>query len=93
MPPPRTDGLRPPQITAIRNLEASFAQNKPRALIQMTSGSGKTFTACNVSSRLATFAKSGRVLFLVDRANLGRQAQREFEQFVSPDDGRKLGEL
>ena len=34
--------LWPAQITAIRNLEASLALNKPRALIQMATGSGKT---------------------------------------------------
>jgi type I restriction enzyme R subunit len=93
MPPLNTAGLWPPQVKAIRNLETSLAEDKPRALIQMTMGSGKTFTACNVGYRLAKFAKASRILFLVDRANLGRQAQREFEQFVSPDDGRKLGEL
>ncbi|MDQ2912539.1 MAG: DEAD/DEAH box helicase family protein [Chloroflexota bacterium] len=93
MPAVDTAGLWPPQVRAIRNLEASLAADKPRALIQMTMGSGKTFTACNVGYRLAKFAKVNRILFLVDRANLGRQAQREFEQFVSPDDGRKLGEL
>jgi type I restriction enzyme, R subunit len=93
MPELRIEGLRSVQVTAIRNLEASFAENKPRTLIQMTSGSGKTFTACSESYRLAKFAKASRILFLVDRANLGRQAQREFEQFESPDDGRKLGEL
>ena len=81
------------RITAIKNLEESLAQNKPRALIQMATGSGKTFTAANFSYRLARFAKAKRILFLVDRGNLGRQARREFEQFVTPDDGRKFSEL
>jgi type I restriction enzyme R subunit len=93
LPPLVTNGLWPPQVTAIRNLEASLAANRPRALIQMATGSGKTFTAANFTYRLAKFAKAKRILFLVDRGNLGRQARREFEQFVTPDDGRKFSEL
>jgi type I restriction enzyme R subunit len=93
LPPLLTEGLWPPQVTAIRNLEESLAANKPRALIQMATGSGKTFTAANFTYRLAKFAKAKRILFLVDRSNLGRQARREFEQFVTPDDGRKFSEL
>ncbi len=93
MPPLMTHGLWPPQITAINNLEQSLAANKPRALIQMATGSGKTFTAANFTYRLAKFAKAKRILFLVDRGNLGRQARKEFEQFVTPDDGRKFSEL
>lgn len=72
LPPLMTDGLWPPQITAIDNLEHSLAQNKPRALIQMATGSGKTFTAANFTYRLAKFGKAKRILFLVDRGNLGR---------------------
>ncbi len=93
MPPLMTEALWKPQITAIENLEQSLAQNKPRALIQMATGSGKTFTAANFTYRLAKFGKAKRILFLVDRGNLGRQARKEFEQFVTPDDGRKFSEL
>jgi type I restriction enzyme R subunit len=93
MPPLQEEGLWPPQITAIRNLEWSLGENRPRALIQMATGSGKTFTACTFTYRLIKFAKAQRVLFLVDRANLGRQTKKEFEQFVTPDDGRKFTEL
>jgi len=93
LPELATDGLWPAQVKAIRNLEASFADGRPRSLIQMATGSGKTFTACNAIYRLAKFAKAHRVLFLVDRANLGRQAYKEFSQFITPDDGRKFTEL
>ncbi len=81
------------QATAIRNLESSFARNYPRALIQMATGSGKTFTAVNFTYRLVKFANARRVLFLVDRSNLGRQTLKEFQKFVTPDDGRKFTEL
>lgn len=88
-----TEGLRECQIEAIQNLEESFAEARPRALIQMASGGGKTYTAVSVSYRLVKFANAKRVLFLVDRNNLGRQTLREFQQYVTPDDGRKFTEL
>ncbi len=85
--------LWPAQAEAIVNLEQSFKDNRPRALIQMATGSGKTFTAANVCYRLLRYAGAQRILFLVDRANLGRQALREFEGFTAPGDGRKFTEL
>jgi type I restriction enzyme R subunit len=87
------EGLRDCQVEAITNLEKSFAKNLPRALIQMTMGSGKTFTSVSSVYRLIKYGGARRVLFLVDRSNLGRQALREFQQFETPDDHRKLGEL
>ena len=81
------------QREAVTNLEESFAQNKPRALIQMATGSGKTFTAVTTIYRLVKHAKAKKILFLVDRSNLGRQAEREFQQYATPDDGRKFTEL
>ena len=86
-------GLWPAQARAIRNLEESLAAYRPRALIQMATGAGKTFTAANVAYRLIKFAGARRVLFLVDRANLGRQTLKEFQAFTTPDDGRKFTEL
>ncbi len=90
---PEAPGLWPAQAEAIRNLERSLRENRPRALIQMATGAGKTFTAANVCYRLARHAGARRILFLVDRANLGRQAVREFEGFKVPDDPRKFTEL
>lgn len=93
MPPLITDKLWGPQVKAITNLEQSLAQDKPRALVQMATGSGKTFTAVNFIYRLISQAGAKRVLFLVDRNNLGKQANNEFVQFETPDDGRKFAEL
>ena len=93
MPELRPDGLWPAQEDAIRNLERSLAYGRPRALIQMATGAGKTFAAANAVYRLIKHAKATRVLFLVDRANLGRQTIKEFQQFITPDDGRKFTEL
>ena len=93
MPPLITDKLWGPQVKAITHLEQSLAQDKPRALVQMATGSGKTFTAVNFIYRLISQAGAKRVLFLVDRNNLGKQANNEFVQFDTPDDGRKFSEL
>lgn len=86
-------GLWPAQLRAVRNLEKSLAENRPRSLIQMATGAGKTVTAVAAIYRQVKFGDAKRVLFLVDRANLGRQALKEFQQFTTPDDGRKFTEL
>lgn len=62
MPPLDTEGLWPPQIEAIRNLEKSLAEDRPRALIQMATGSGKMFTAVNFIYRLFKYTNTRRVL-------------------------------
>lgn len=92
MPPLITGGLWPVQVRAIENLEASLAQDRPRALIQMIMGSGKTFTAVSALYRLIKFARARRVLFLVDRTNLGKQALAEFQKYESPYSGFKFPE-
>ncbi|MEA3439071.1 MAG: DEAD/DEAH box helicase family protein, partial [Chloroflexota bacterium] len=93
MPPLIIEGLWDAQVEAVTKLEKSFAENRPRALIQMATGSGKTFTSVSFIYRLIKFAGARRVLFLVDRNNLGRQTLREFQSYVTPDDGRKFTEL
>ena len=87
------DGLRDCQINAIRNLESSFSENRPKALIQMATGSGKTYTAITAVYRLLKFAGAKRILFLVDTKNLGQQAEQEFMAFSPNDDPRKFTEL
>jgi len=73
VPPLAEQGLRPAQIRAIKNLELSLGQGKPRALIQMASGGGKTFTACNSIYSLNKYGGARRVLFHGDLSNQGRQ--------------------
>lgn len=84
LPPLIEEGLWSAQIKAIKNLEKSLSENRPRALIQMATGSGKTFTAVTFIYRLLKFAKAKRVLFLVDRKTLGNQTLKEFQQYDSP---------
>jgi type I restriction enzyme R subunit len=86
-------GLRACQITAIKNLEDSFKADRPRALMQMATGSGKTFTAITSVYRLLKHADAKRVLFLVDTRNLGQQAEQEFMSYLPNDDNRKFTEL
>ncbi len=90
LPELNTENLRSCQIDAIHGIEQSLKAGKPRALLQMATGSGKTYTAVTEVYRLAKFAKVKRVLFLVDRGNLATNAKDEFEQFVIPHDGRKF---
>ncbi len=93
-PAPLTEqGLRECQIEALNGLDASLAHGDRKALIQMIMGAGKTFTACTASYRFIKHAGAKRVLFLVDRNNLGRQTLREFQDFTPPDDGRKFTQL
>ena len=93
MPPLDASALWPVQERAIESLEQSLAAGRRRALVQMATGSGKTFMACNQIYRLIKHAGARRVLFLVDRANLGCQTLREFQGFTVPDDQRKFTEL
>jgi type I restriction enzyme, R subunit len=88
-----TEKLRDCQVSAITNLEQSFKENRPRALIQMATGSGKTFTAITFIYRLLKYAKANRILFLVDTRNLGEQAEQEFSAYLPNDDNRKFTEL
>lgn len=93
MPELETTGLRPAQIVAVENLEHSFKKNRPKALIQMATGAGKTFTAATFVYRLLKHVDAKRILFLVDTKNLGEQAEQEFMTFQPNDDNRKFTEL
>lgn len=86
-------GFRKCQITAIENLDASLADNRPRALIQMATGSGKTFTAITAAYRMLKYGKMNRILFLVDTKSLGEQAEREFLAYTPNDDPRSFSQL
>ena len=86
-------GLRACQLNAIEKLEESFKDDRPRALIQMATGSGKTYAAITSIYRLLKHADAKRILFLVDTRNLGEQAEQEFMAYVPSDGNRKFTEL
>jgi type I restriction enzyme R subunit len=93
---PDTDGydLRPASRRAVIAIEKSLMDNQhSRSLIQMATGAGKTRMAVTESYRLLKHGGFTRVLFLVDRNNLGDQTLREFRDFTTPDDGRKFTDL
>ena len=86
-------GFRKCQITAIENLDKSFADNRPKALVQMATGAGKTFTAITAAYRLLKYGKMNRILFLVDTKGLGEQAEREFLAYRPTDDNRSFSQI
>ena len=93
MPPVELPGMWPNKVQAVASVEKSLFDDRPRSLIQMATGSGKTLLAVTTLYRLIKFGGARRVLFLVDRANLGEQAEKEFQGFRTPDDNRLFTEL
>lgn len=86
-------GFRKCQVTAIKNLDKSFSENRPKALVQMATGAGKTFTAITAAYRLLKYGRMQRILFLVDTKSLGEQAEREFLAYTPNDDSRSFSQL
>lgn len=93
MPELDQEGLWGNQVEAIEGLESSFGHNRLRTLVPQTMGAGKTTISRAEAYRLLRYGGAKRILFMVDRVNLGEQALREFRNYQTPDDGRKLGEL
>ncbi|WP_249523194.1 type I restriction endonuclease subunit R [Modestobacter marinus] len=94
MPDLIIEGLRPAQITAVQGIERSLAEQRySRSLVQMATGAGKTYTAVTSCYRLLKHGGFRRILFLVDRNNLGTQTLAEFQNYATPDDGRRLTEM
>jgi len=94
MPPLDTTPLRPAQIEAINGVQQSLREQRyDRSLVQMATGAGKTYAAVTLSYRLLKFGGFDRILFLVDRNNLAKQTMAEFENYRTPDDGRRFTEL
>ena len=80
-------GLRDCQYEAVTELERSLKDGKTRALMVLATGAGKTYLAITAAYRLLNYAQYHRVLFLVDRNNLGRQAEREFGKYRLTESG------
>lgn len=90
VPLPSSLSLRNCQSEAVTKLEESFSNQKRRAYVHLATGAGKTFTACTFAYRLIKHAKAKRILFLVDRGNLGTQARDEFANWKIPGEDRKF---
>jgi type I restriction enzyme, R subunit len=82
MPALPTQNLRDCQVSAVTGLEKSLAQNKPRALVHMATGAGKTFTAITSVYRLLKFGGAAatrrrpKVHRALQRAAPGQQRHR-----------------
>lgn len=93
LPALRKRGLRDCQYEAIRSLEAGFMAGKKRALIVLATGAGKTYTACLAAYRMLAYTPAKRVLFLVDRNNLGKQAEDGFGTFKLTETGESFSNI
>ena len=87
LPTLSSKGLRACQYEAITQLEQSFRIGENRALMVLATGAGKTYTACLAAYRMLAFTPMKRILFLVDRNNLGKQAETEFGTFRLTENG------
>jgi len=87
LPTLQNKGLRDCQYEAISELENSFRSGQNRALLVLATGAGKTFTACMAAYRFLAYTPMKRILFLVDRNNLGKQAEGEFGMFRLTENG------
>lgn len=86
-------GLRDCQYEAITELEKSFRAGQNRALMVLATGAGKTYTACLAAYRMLSYTPMRRVLFLVDRNNLGKQAEGEFGTFRLTENGEAFNTI
>jgi len=86
-------GLRKCQYEAVTQLENSFRKGEQRALMVLATGAGKTFTACMAAYRLLSYTPIKRILFLVDRNNLGKQAEGEFGTFRLTETGEPFNTI
>ena len=86
-------GLRKCQFDAVSALENSFRSGQRRALMSLATGAGKTFTACMIAYRILSFTPAKRILFLVDRNNLGKQAEGEFGAFRLTENGEPFNTI
>ena len=87
LPTLQKKGLRDCQYEAVTELEKSFRSGQNRALMVLATGAGKTYTACLAAYRLLSYTPMRRILFLVDRNNLGKQAEGEFGTFRLTENG------
>lgn len=86
-------GLRDCQYNAELKFEESLRLGNKKNLAILATGSGKTYLACLASYRLLNYTSIKRILFLVDRNNLARQAESEFSSFDRTENQQKMGSL
>ena len=77
--------LRPYQLAAVNALQRAAAGGADRFLFEMATGTGKTLVAAAVIKLFLRTGNASRVLFLVDRLELERQAAAAFGQYLAND--------
>ena len=75
---------RPYQLEAVKKVCESFEQKHRRALVVMATGTGKTRTAISLVDVLTSKNWVQNVLFLADRTELVKQAEKNFKKLL-PD--------
>jgi type I restriction enzyme M protein len=94
MAPLKQGKLRSYQFEGLQALEQSLAQQHPRALIQMATGRGKTYTLTHSIYRLLKYTNAKRILYIVDIPIAKKYAIDAFEQnVVEQDDQNNLFEI
>lgn len=75
---------RPYQLEAVKKVCESFEQRHRRALVVMATGTGKTRTAISLVDVLTSKNWVQNILFLADRTELVKQAEKNFKKLL-PD--------
>lgn len=77
--------MRKYQVNALKALQRSVQKGSQRFLFEMATGTGKTLTAAAVIRLFLRTGNANRVLFLVDRIELEKQAKKNFINYLKPD--------
>ncbi len=77
--------MRKYQVGAIHSIQDAARAGKKRYLLEMATGTGKTLTCAAIIKLFLKTGNAKRVLFLVDRIELEKQAQEAFENSLGSD--------
>jgi len=74
--------VRPYQTKCLKKADDALISGRRRMLFEMATGTGKTLTIAMLMKRWFQAAAISRVLFLVDRIELGKQAKETFDDYL-----------
>lgn len=77
--------LRDYQISALKSIQKAVENGSDRFLFEMATGTGKTLTSAALIKMFLKTGNASRVLFLVDRLELEKQAQTNFVNYLKND--------
>jgi type I restriction enzyme R subunit len=77
--------MRKYQVGALHAIQDAAKQGKKRYLLEMATGTGKTLTCAAIIKLFLKTGNAKRILFLVDRIELEKQAQEAFENSLGSD--------